>query len=85
MQIHSRLAFVELMAAPKPMADTFRVKTAAGTFRAASNAWGNWYGYIGTRRELMFWGDYIDQQFSAFDWVKLMGQAASLATLKGGR
>lgn len=80
---HSRLSFAELMARPRMEgADTFKIKTTGGTFRAASNSYGNWYGYIGSRRELMFWGDYIDQQFDAFDWVKLMGQATAL---KGGR
>lgn len=60
--------------------DRFVVKAAGRTYRASANAYGNWYGYIGTQKVTLFWGDYIDQQFDAWDWTILMGQAAALRT-----
>jgi hypothetical protein len=58
------------------------LKTVGGTFKAKATAWGNWYGYQGSKRVTMFFGDYTDQMFEAAQWLKTLEQAAAL---KGSR
>lgn len=58
--------------------DKFAAVCAGRRVKAMATQYGNWYGYIGGRNVKMFWGDYTDQQFEAFDWVTLMSQAAVL-------
>jgi hypothetical protein len=58
------------------------IKTVGGTFTAKANAYGNWYGYQGSKRVTMFFGDYVDQMFEAAQWLKTLEQAAAL---KGSR
>jgi hypothetical protein len=54
------------------------VKTSGGTFTARANAYGNWYGYQGSKRVTMFFGDYVDQMFEAAAWLRTLQQASVL-------
>lgn len=54
------------------------IKTTGGTFRVKANAYGNWYGYQGSKRVEMFWGDYNDQMFDAARWLNTLRQAEVL-------
>jgi hypothetical protein len=47
-------------------------------YKVAANAYGNWYSYVGTKRESMFFGDYVDQMFEAASWIKTLQNAAAL-------
>jgi hypothetical protein len=61
---------------------SFTVKAAGKTFKASETAYGNWYGYISGRREVWFFGSYLEQQADAFDWIQLVTQAAALKGTK---
>lgn len=77
---HGRLEFKTAIR-KVPVGDKFVVRAAGRSYTAKANAYGNWYGYIGSTKVTMFWGDYIDQQFEGFDWVNLLGNASALATV----
>lgn len=57
------------------------LKVAGRTFKVKANRYGNWYGYQGSTRVTMFFGDYVDQMFEAAAWLNTLSQAAVLATL----
>lgn len=46
-----------------------KIKAHGKTFTIRANAWGNWYGYVGTKKVELFWGDYTDQAQSASEWL----------------
>jgi len=53
-------------------------KFAGRTFTAKANRYGNVYGYQGSKKVAMFFGDYLDQIFDAREWLALLSKAASL-------
>lgn len=80
--LHQKLAWSERPAIRPEYSDSFWASPFKGlTVRAKANQYGNWYGYIGSTKTKYFFGDYIDQQFDAKDWVNLIVNASALATL----
>lgn len=45
------------------------VQLGTRTFRIRENAYGNWYGYIGTRRVELFLGSSFEQERAARQWL----------------
>lgn len=61
--------------------DTLVIKVNGITVRVRPTAWGNWYGYIGSKEVQLFMGDYNEQQENAHKWAETIVQASILKAI----